>query len=274
MTSTTQPHPSPPPYPLYPPEWCSEFGEDRYGIYAVLTIDDVDFHWRWIPPGSFVMGSPESEEGRYDREGPQHRVTISRGYWLAATPTTQEQWLLVSRDNPSKDFSNPNLPVENVSWSEADRYIKRLNERVAGLYIRLPNEAQWEYACRAGASTAFNNGTDCTQPTGVDPGLDEVGWYAENSNGKTHIVGDKRANSWGLYDMHGNVYEWCADGMMTYTENHAIDPVGPTGSDKISKRAIRGGGAWSRARYCRSAYRNAIERGNRIDSLGFRLAAG
>jgi formylglycine-generating enzyme required for sulfatase activity len=159
----------------------------------------------WIPPGDFLMGSPEDEVGHRDNET-QHRVKITQGFWLAKTPTTQRQWSAVMGNNPSH-FKGGDLPVEQVSWSDicggesrAGGFLGKLNQFAsAGGKFDLPTEAQWEYACRAGT----------TGPYAGD--LDEVAWYHANSRLRTHPVGLKKSNDWGLNDMHGNVCEWCAD---------------------------------------------------------------
>ena len=217
------------------------------------------------------MGSPKNEVGRWDNEGPQHEVTLTRGYWLGETPVTQSQWEAVMGENPSY-FKGGDLPVEQVRWHDCLAFSKRLDERCPGLHAALPSEAQWEYACRAGQSTAFNDGSACTQPVGNDPALDKLGWFAENSEGKTHSLKKKKPNAWGLYDMHGNVWEWCLDGKRAYGEPSEIDPLGPM--EESANRVVRGGSWRSLARYCRSAYRGRFGPGNRDQNLGFRLAAG
>ena len=159
--------------------------------------------------------------------------------------------------------------MEQVSWDDVQEFIKKVNGRAgaSGGY-RLPTESEREYACRAGTQTAFWNG-DCTEPEGKDRHLDQVGWYNKNSGGKTHPVGQKPANPWGLYDMHGNVWEWCQDWYGSYPNGSVTDPVGPsTGSYRVMR-----GGSWSfNARYCRSAYRYYYSPGIRFISVGVRLA--
>jgi len=136
-----------------PPAWAWRWDDDVFGAWANFRIDDVEQRLRWIPPGRFSMGSPEEEEGRYDDEGPRHEVHISRGYWLFDTPCTQELWQAVRGTNPS-EFQGAEHPVENVSWEDCQGFIEALNARLPGLGLRLPTEAQWEYACRAGTETA------------------------------------------------------------------------------------------------------------------------
>ena len=186
---------------------------------------------RWIPPGRFLMGSLEDEAGRYDWEGPQHEVTIARGFWLFDTPCTQALWQAVmDGDNPSR-FQSPDRPVENVSWNDVQEFLTRINKKVSGLDLVLPSEAQWEYACRAGTTTALYTGEIEILGERNAPALDPITWYGGNSgvgfeldNGYdsgdwpkkqydhkragTRPVGLKAANPWGgLSDMLGNVWE-------------------------------------------------------------------
>ena len=145
----------------FPPSWASDWGEDDYGLWMALTLDDVRQVFRWIAPGRFVMGSPEDEPERYDDETP-HEVTLSRGYWLADTACTQAMWQAVMGENPSRFRDDARNPVENVSWNEVQAFIGELEKRVPGLTARLPSEAEWEYACRAGTTTPFSFGEDLT----------------------------------------------------------------------------------------------------------------
>ncbi len=207
-----------------------------------VTLDLVS-----IPAGSFMMGSPENEAERYGDEGPQHRVTISSGFWMGKYEVTQEQWQRVMGSNPS-NFKGVKNPVEMVRWTEA----KDFCGKVGG---RLPTEAEWEYACRAGTTGPYAGN------------LDRIGWYYENSGSTMHPVGQKQANAWGLYDMHGNVWEWCEDGTRTYTSAAQKDPEGPAGSSRL----LRGGGWGDLAGLCRSARRGDIAPATRNIIFGFRL---
>jgi formylglycine-generating enzyme required for sulfatase activity len=226
-----------------------------------------------IPAGTFMMGSPATESGRWDHEGPQHQVTISKGFELQATEVTQGQWVAVMGSNPSNFQSPehcpgehvesgglrmcPNNPVEQVSWDMAQEFIQKLNSRGDGYRYRLPTEAEWEYAARAGT----------TGPYAGD--VDAMAWYELNSGDMTHPVAKKQANAWGLYDMHGNVWEWTADWFGSYRSGAVTDPTGPsTGSIRVYR-----GGSWSYgAQYCRSAYRNDLSPLFHDDGfLGFRL---
>lgn len=234
-----------------------------------------------IPPGVFFMGSPEKESGRGSDEV-LHQVTLSKGFSLQATPVTQALWLAVMGTNPSAYLQDGHeQPVENVSWDECQEFIQRLNSIGIGRY-RLPTEAEWEYACRASTATAFAGGTLTELQGGVDPVLDVLGWFCGNSGGQPHAVAQKQANTWGLYDMHGNVMEWCRDGYAPYgdirmhkvqgewvtTTNERIDPVGlPQAKSKV----VRGGSWISTARQCRSAARLAWPADGKADFIGFRL---
>jgi|GEM_PF-2360146 len=235
-----------------------------------------------IPAGTFLMGSPEDEGGRFSDET-QHEVRLTGSFWLARYTVTQAQYQRVMGQNPSH-VKGEHRPVENVSWEDALAFCRRLTARaseagaLAGDYVfRLPSEAEWEYACRAGTTSAFNDGSDCTRPTGQDPALDPLGWYDKNSGNETHAVGQKAPNAWGLHDMHGNVWEWCLDQcdwenrVVTDTyEGGAVDPLCTRGAGHV----VRGGSFLNFARDCRSAYRHGLEPGSRPGPLGFRLAAG
>jgi formylglycine-generating enzyme required for sulfatase activity len=261
--------------PRFAPSWAEVFGEDDLGIFAECTIGGVMFPWRWIPPGHFQMGSPGDEKGRFPEEGPRHWVRITRGFWMGETPVTQAQWKAVMGRNPSK-FPGDDRPVEQVSWYHSLDFIRRLNEWIPGLGAALPSEAQWEYACRADTTGAFHDGSPCTEPRDMDPALDRLGWFSENSGGETHPVRQKRPNAWGLYDLHGNVWEWCRDAMDegAYRKRSGTteDPeiIGESGA----RRAVRGGSSDYLAMYCRAAFRLwYIPRWVWFD-LGLRLSAG
>lgn len=258
--------------PRFPPSWAEVFGEDDFGIFAEFPVKGVRFVWRWIPPGRFLMGSPDDEPGRWDDEGPQREVTISRGFWMGETPVTQAQWTALQGKNPSR-FAGENRPVEQVSWEEVVEYAARLNEIVPELFAALPSEAQWEYACRAGTNSAFSDGSPCTQPEGEDPALERLGWYSRNSSSQTHEVKEKAPNAWGLYDTHGNVWEWCRDAWCHYGSQLEMDPAHDA-EDKSADRVFRGGSWDFRTRLCRSASRDRGGPGSCSSFRGFRLAAG
>lgn len=225
---------------------------------TIALAPNVEMTVAFIGPGSFTMGSSSNEEGHSSDEN-QVEVTLSQGFCLAKTEVTQAQWEAVMGSNPS-EFKGPNLPVENVCWEDAQAFIVKLNDKQIlpqGWKFALPTEAQWEYACRAGEKGPYSGG-----------GLDEVGWYAGNSSSQTHEVAKKKPNAWGLYDMHGNVYEWCAD-WYEDTLKGGIDPVGASSGDY---RVIRGGSWFIDASYGRAAYRNWLFPGGRNYFLGFRPA--
>ena len=231
------------------------------------NLDGIDFVW--IPEGSFMMGSglaPSDTKARYGgtidehhEEHPQHLVTISKGFWMGTFEVTQAQWQAVMGTNPSK-FKATDCPVERVSWDDAQEFIARLNEKGENGY-RLPTEAEWEYACRAGSATAFScgDGPAC---------LAGIAWFEENSRGETQPVGQKKANPWGLCDMHGNVWEWCQDGMEDYPAGSATDPlVTSLGSGRVK----RGGSFSDPPGKCRAAARAKGFRDEGEANLGFRL---
>lgn len=224
-----------------------------------------------IPKGTFMMGSPETEEGHNEDET-QHEVTIIKDYYLGVTQVIQGQYEKVMGTNPSRFQgveiigSSTNNPVDCVSWENAVEFCEKLSnlpeEKKAGRVYRLPTEAEWEYACRAGSKTAYSFG-ESTESLG------DYAWFYDNSEIETHPVGEKKPNAWGLYDMHGNVWEWCSDWYGKYPKGAVSDPVGPR---EGSFRVFRGG-SWSfEAASCRSALRNWFDPSFRFDDGGFRVA--
>ena len=221
-----------------------------------------------IPAGEFMMGSSESEEGRDDNET-QHRVTLTEPFHLGRTVVTQGQWKAVMDTTPWKGKPNvkegDDYPATWVKWDDAVEFCEKLSEK-EGVEYRLPTEAEWEYACRAGTTTMYSFGDDESQ-------LGEYAWYSKNTIffGKeeyAHIVGQKKPNKWGLYDMHGNVFEWCQDWKAEYPSGDVTDPAGPASG---SNRAFRGG-CWSDdAGICRSANRFLSTPSSRDFFLGFRV---
>jgi formylglycine-generating enzyme required for sulfatase activity len=262
------------------PAWAVAWGEDRYGPFAAFAVGPpgqvVEHRMRWIPPGTFAMGSPETERGRWEDEGPLHDVVLTRGYWLGETPVTQALWVAVMDDNPSRfrgDSSDDlDRPVEQVSWGDCQAFFRRLHTQVAGLAARLPTEAEWERACRGGTQGATWVGE--LSGTEEAPELDAIAWYRGNSGEQTHPVGRRAPNPYGLHDMLGNVYEWCAYEVESYTPHPYPPRTHPVPRDQGSIRVIRGGSWYSVARNVRAAYRDANGRGDRVDYLGFRLAGG
>ena len=224
-----------------------------------------------IPKGTFTMGSPIEEKGRFGHEE-QHEVTISQDYYLGVTEVTQAQYEKMMGKNPSYfqgakvGNANTALPVENVSWDDAVEFCKKLSdlpeEKKAGRVYRLPTEAEWEYACRSGSKSAYSFGESSKS-------LGDYAWFDENSNGQTHPVGQKKPNAWGLYDMLGCVWEWCSDWYDEYPKGAVSDPTGPI---KGSVR-VRRGGSWRYvAACCRSANRGRYAPSYGVDDLGFRVA--
>jgi formylglycine-generating enzyme required for sulfatase activity len=220
-----------------------------------------------IASGTFPKGSPEYETGRSGDEI-MHEVTLTKGFYMQKTPVTQGQWKAVMGNNPAS-FSDggDDCPVESISWDECHEFIRRLNEKIDCLY-RLPTEAEWEYACRAGGVTPFCNGEISELYCARDPLLCEVGWYCGNSGRKSRPVARKSPNGWELYDMHGNVSEWCRDWYGEYGPDSQTDPRGPeSGPGKV----IRGGSWFSNAKNCRSASRFHWPPNSRSEFIGFRL---
>jgi len=281
-----------------PPEWASRWGEDRQGVYVGFEIKGVEQILRWIPPGTFMMGSPEEEPGRLPWEGPQHEVTITQGYWLGETPVTQALWKAVMGDSP-RAFVHNQRPIEHVDFQMVEDFIARTGALIPGLGLRLPSESEWEYACRAGTTDATYEGPIKILGEHNAPALDEIAWYGGNSGqgfdlpagidtsdwkemqyanprAGTRLVKTRRRNPWGLYDMLGNVWEWCADGADgapdSYSLEPASDPVAPAG--ERPNRVVRGGSWGAHAGGVRAAYRNASHRDLRDRSLGFRVARG
>ena len=223
--------------------------------------NSIGMEFVYIAAGTFMMGSPDSDNMATDKEKPQHKVTLTKGYYLQTTPVTQRQWKAVMGDNPSHFKKGDTYPVENVSWDDCQEFIRKLNQKEGVQLYRLPNEAEWEYACRAGSTTKYCFGDD-------EGGLAAYAWYEKNSGRETHPVGQKKPNAWGLYDMHGNVWEWCQDWYGDYPTGSVTDP---TGHSSGSFRVLRGGCWNNNAWLCRSALRNAISPDYRNFDLGLRV---
>jgi formylglycine-generating enzyme required for sulfatase activity len=232
---------------------------------ASYTMKDPGIEMRWVQAGTFLMGSPADEAGRHQAEGPQTRVTLSRGFWLARTELTQAQYTRLTGRNPSRfKDAGPDAPVEGVSWLQATELCAQITERERaagrlpdGYVYALPTEAQWEYACRAGT-------------TGATAGnLEAMSWHEGNSDGTTHPVAQRVPNDWGFHDMAGNVLEWCHDWFGDYPGGAVTDPTGPaTGYFRMAR-----GGSWRTALDVgRSAARAGGSPGREDYTIGFRLA--
>ncbi len=260
-----------------------------------LAIGQTPLDMVYIPPGSFLMGSPEDELGRYSPEGPQHPVTIAQPFFMGKYPVTQAQWKAVAElpqverelnPDPSK-FKSDNRPVEQVTWYDTVEFCRRLEKATRRPY-RLPTEAEWEYAARAGTTTPFHFGesitTDLANYRGTDleykgktyPGAYGDGPYGEYREETTEVGSFEVANVFGLYDIHGNVWEWCQD---WWHESYEGAPVDGSAwlvheEDAEEKRVLRGG-SWSNdPEGCRSAFRLRLAPGSADDGVGFRVVCG
>jgi formylglycine-generating enzyme required for sulfatase activity len=267
---------------------CILFVHEPIWAQSKIFTNKLGMRFVLIPGGSFLMGSPETEPGRQWNEK-QHRVTISKNFYMGESEVTQGQWEQLVGFNPSS-FSNlgKTYPVETISWNQCMEFIRVLNEWEKTNKYRLPTEAEWEYACRAGSGEAFAQGpittVSCNEP---EPAILEMAWYCYNSglanparDFKPHPVRTKLPNAWGLYDMHGNVQEWVLDsckwrdfwrakvGTVTTTyQDNIVDPLSTIGNHRI----IRGGGWYQTSKYQRCAFRSNYKPGVRRNSLGFRI---
>ncbi|MDZ4830993.1 MAG: formylglycine-generating enzyme family protein [Phycisphaerae bacterium] len=257
------------------PAGINAFGDDEWGVWCELSVAGTERsapavqRFRWIEPGSFRIGSRKDDPQGFDDERPKHEVTIPRGYWLADTTCTQALWRAVVGNEPS-GFKGDQRPVEEVSWNDVQEFLAKLEANHLGCGAGLPTEAEWEYACRAGTTTQFSFGDDVT--------LDQVNFgdhatgpdrSAEGHRRETVDVKSLPANPWGLSEMHGNVWEWCADGKRSYQPASVKDPVGEAEGDAF--RVVRGGSWIDGARRARSAFRIASRPGDRVRYLGFRF---
>ncbi|OQW41885.1 MAG: sulfatase-modifying factor protein [Proteobacteria bacterium SG_bin4] len=257
----------------FPEAWASDWGEDEFGLWMAFTYKGVRQAFRWCEPGTFLMGSPRDEPEResFGNDETQHQVTLTQGFWIADTPVTQALWQAIMGGNPS-EFKGDENPVENISWSDAQAFISKMNGLKAALKLCLPTEAQWEYACRAGTTTPFSWGDQ------IDSRYVNFNGNHPYNNGsksefreRTVAVKELPCNDWGLHQMHGNVWEWCQDWYGDYPSEPVIDPQGPeTGVDRV----LRGGSWFNYGRPCRSAYRNDYDPFLRSHYIGFRLARG
>jgi hypothetical protein len=232
------------------PAWASASGLDAFGPWAEISVGPARQRFRCCPAGTFWMGSPADEEGRASGEG-LHRTTISTAYWLADTECTQILWATVMSANPSSTHGS-DLPVDQVSWQASQEFCARLSMRIAGMHARLPSEAEWESACRAGSRGPFSGGADPAS----------IAWFAGNADARPHVVATRQANALGLFDCQGNVWEWC----------QAPDPGYPQ-PDPLTDQHVFRGGAWTSAiKMCRAAERGASEGGEGFVGSGLRVA--
>ena len=249
--------------------FLSPVGPDARQRTEEITIPmpgGVTMEFVLVQHGHFTMGSPFSEPGRGSDEGPQHQVTIAKGFYLGKHEVTQRQWQAVMGTSPWSEQihvqTNPDHPAVYVSWNDTKEFIKKLNQAAESEVYRLPSEAEWEYACRGGTTTRWSFGDDESQ-------LCEYAWYfGDRSRYRTKEVGRKQPNPWGLYDMHGNVYEWCRDWYGSYSSSAQVDPTGPASG---SFRVARGGDFNSHAQLVRSAHRSLNSQPGRFGHIGFRL---
>ena len=232
-------------------------------VWTVELGEKVELSLALIPAGVFSMGSPAEEKDRYDNEGPRHTVTIGQPFYLGVYPIIQPQWQALMRHNPSA-YTDERRPVETVNWPECQDFCRRLGERL-GRRVRLPYEAEWEYACRAGTTSSFYTGE------GIKA-MKKAGWCSyrgqTGSAGKTQRVGLHIPNAFGLYDMHGNVREWCQDGLRPYSRKPQVDP---RGEETSGHRVVRGGSWYYSAEDSRSACRYSRPVDYRLDYYGLRV---
>lgn len=268
-------HLSPPQFPM---PWAVDWGEDRYGLWMSFSFKRIRQTFRWIRPGTFLMGSAKDEHGERPWLGKetQHQVFLSQGFWLADTPVTQAMWHAVMQTSPG-GFKGDLNPVTRISWQDTQTFLARLNRLIPGFSGRLPTEAEWEYACRAGSTTPFSLGSNIS-PKQVN--YDGRYPYQPEKNKKNKEVGVYRkqtvtvkqfpCNTWGLFEMHGNIWEWCQD---YWQDNLGTEPcVDPQGPLQALYRSVRGGSWASDACFVRSACRDRYPPNYCFGSVGMRLA--
>lgn len=263
----------------FPPTWATAYGQDIYGYWLEITLYQQILCFRWIPQGQFTMGSGENELDRSGNEN-LHDVRLSQGFWMADTAVTQALWQAVTGDTPSHFNESPLLPVAKVRWDYVQAFIAKIKQDYPNLALRLPREAEWEYACRAGTETPFYFGENIT-PEQVNYNGDYPYLKAEKglNRRKTVVVKSLPSNAWGLYEMHGNVWEWCED---EWQENLGVEAVSDpwvagnrTGEKQESVFRVLRGGSWSlNGRYVRSAIRLRFRPDARFSGIGFRLSLG
>lgn len=257
--------------PLFPMPHAVNYGEDQYGLFQDFDIKGVTLRMRWIPPGEYCMGSLGDEEGRRESEYFQP-VVIDDGFWLAETTTPQALWLVVFRKNPSK-FRGKDLPVDSVSWNDCQEFLMILGNVLYGFEWRLPTETEWEYACRAGTSTRFSFGYEIDLNQCNYNGKWDSFSFDKVALKKTVSVNAFKPNSFGLYQMHGNVWEWCSTESreQCLAQQRDFTVKGSINSD-VHEYVLRGGSWRNDGRRCRSAYRGDCVPDRRPPNFGFRLA--
>ena len=263
----------------FPPSWASAYGQDIHGYWLDMTIYQQTLRFRWIPKGKFTMGSVENELDRDNYED-QHEVHLTQGFWLADSTVTQVLYQAVLGENPSHFKDNLYCPVETVNWDDAHCFMAKIIQDYPEIHLRLPWEAEWEYACRAGTDTPFYFGENITPEQvnydGNEPYLNaKKGLYRET----TVPVKSLPSNPWGLYEMHGNVWEWCEDVWQDSLGGEAVsDPwlIGGKEGEKERSvvRVVRGGSWYGYGRLVRSAFRSSHRPDDRIHGMGFRLSLG
>ena len=257
--------------PLLPPVSACAWGDDRHGLWIDVDIGGAVQRFRWIEPGEFWMGSPEGEPERIDHEGPRHVVRLTAGFWLADTTCAQAVWQAVMGNNPSEFKDEAQNPVEQVSWDEVQDFLRRVEGLFPGVRASLPSEAEWEYACRAGTDTAYHFGDSLSpEQANYDGTLAYAGGPTGEYRQRTVPVKNFEPNAWGLYQMHGNVWEWCADGLRTYDSSPQVDPRGR--KDDEVWRVVHGGSWYDEPGGLRSAFRLRRHRDDLDGLQGFRFS--
>lgn len=268
--------------PIFPYSWASDWGEDQYGLWMGLNHKGVHCVFRWIDPGTFMMGSPVGRKPRYAMED-YHQVTLTQGFWITETTVTQALWESVLGENPSH-FKGESRPVETISWNDCQAFIQALNSFHSELKVRLPWEAEWEYACRAGTETPYSFGNDIWFDKANFRGLLKlkVNNSSEKWSGKSRYKDSKQAtadvkdypsNAWGLYEMHGNVWEWCQDHWQDGLGTEPVTDPKNAGAEveQSTIRVVRGGSWGNDGRSVQSGFRFHYTQDVRNSYLGFRL---
>lgn len=235
--------------------------EGKNALAPAMT-NSIGMEFVLINPGKFIMGTDASKQSADEHEMPHHEVTISKPFYMGRHLVTQKQWKAIMGDNPSS-MRGDDLPVVSVSWDDAQEFIRRLNEKEGTDKYRLPTEAEWEYAARAGSEVNFSFGDDPAK-------LPEYAWFADNAGAALHDVGKLKPNTWGLYDVYGNVWEWTQDWYdeTYYAKSPTLDPQGPSSGEF---KVIRGGSWLDDAWKCRSAFRKKMVPGKRSSNVGVRV---